>query len=417
MAARDRRLLGSLLSFLLVLTACGGGGGGGGGGPPGVTPALFNGVHDYMGLVAQSGPPLAVASQRGPLTADGVSMLSLTVTENVDGVITPQAPSGLGYALDAARNLRWQATPMTDIAAGGISADGRLAVLGTVQTGSFPALIFAGKRVGPHGAASLSGAYHVFGFVHDWSGPQDLTVFGTCTFDGVGTASLSALQNAGGSIAGPFPDAGTYTVSPDGVLDYTFGFGQVFQGGVYAGGSLAVTCGATSAGGDPALFVFVKAGAGLGNATLSRSYFIAGFQRDLSADWASATGTLVANGTGSATVTLTTNDGTIGMDPPVMLSYAVAADGATTYAVGDTFAGAVSADGGILVLAGGTSVLSNPVLFVGIRWRSPPRGARVPGAGDGSRTPPRTRRVPAPSGEARAPCRVRGRRRPRPLPR
>jgi hypothetical protein len=353
------------LAALAALAACGGSGGGGGGPVVvGVSDATFHST--YFAVLAAGGTTsgLHALTSRGTLSANGAGIASHTSTGNDTGTIT--GPDTLVSTYDVAADGTLELTALSvPFARGGISADGRFALLGSVAPGAVPGFLALARRDGFYDLASLSGAYHLVMFSTDDRTEDSTGVTGLLTFDGAGSAAGTITANFMGTVGAPGPFSFGYTVAGDGASTLTFGPAPFFEGGVAAGGLVGIWSGGLEAGSTPIMVAAVKAATSAGLATLQGSYWIVLLERDQgSREFRSIHGSAVANGAGSVTLFSTSNsEGVFVTEAPQTTTYTVAADGTLTVdAGGSGLRGGISQDGSFAVLGGGTLAGSNPTI-------------------------------------------------------
>jgi hypothetical protein len=368
MPSRSFRGLG--LFVLALLTACGGSGDGGGGGdvvpPIGVIDdSVFQG--DYFTALTAGGHGLGAEGRGGTgvMVADGAGVVVHSQTINDSGVVfgPGTSPYGFDVAADGSLELSIAATVF---ARGGISADGRCALLGTVAPGLSPGFLVLHRREGQFANASLSGDYRLVSFQFAPVTGASLAFTGLVTFDGGGVMTGSATLNSMGALlVGPLP-ASAYSVVADGTSVLTLGAADV-EGGVLSGGAVAVWAGSTTATENPAIHVAVKAGATAGLSTLQGEYWAVAIRRDpVTDDFTSLTGTVTSDGVGGVTLLATANtEGVITVDPPQPTTYLLSATGQLTIdPAGSVLVGGVTQDGSFAAVAGGTSPGSDPILLI-----------------------------------------------------
>ena len=364
MAARTARTL-ALLGAVAALSACGGSGGGN---PPAgtiLTVADYDGTYFIVFKTSGTTGTPEVLATTGTLTTDGAGNAAHSHTINHEGTVSGPSTTDYEYsvAADGALDLR---IGTTLFARGGLSSDGRCALLGNMVPGTLPGVLVQLRREGLHGLSSLSGAYHYVELTYSPLGTASITFSGSVTFDGAGAGTASAMANAMGTISGPLGGPISYTVIGDGTSTFTLGSG-VLEGGVADGGAVAIWGGATNGPESPGIAVAIKAASAAGLATLQGSYWIVGLARDpVSDDFRSFHGTAVADGIGNVTLLSTSNtEGVIATEPPQPTTYTVAPNGKLTVAAGgDALVGGVSADGRFAVVGGGTTPGSEPTICV-----------------------------------------------------
>lgn len=157
--------------------------------------------------------------------------------------------------------------------------------------------------------ATLSGTYR---FTYLTSESQVRSEQGFAAFDGQG--GWSALSS------------GTYHVGADGTLELTDGKGWI-EGAVSADGIMAFGA-SVSWGSSPTMTVLLRKGDGFGNASLSGTYFVAGFGTDGQAESICLTGTMTFDGSGTIAASVSVNKGKDEPSPESATgSYSVSSDG------------------------------------------------------------------------------------------
>lgn len=335
--------------------------------PPG---ALFTGPYFLLAFLGDDDTPDEGRAIWGDFSADGAGGMSFgAASSNANGV-TASGGGGAGlYTLDASGVLEWQTPSALPFYRGGLSSDGAVCGLTSVSAPLPPLLVLGLRRGGTFDAASLAGTWHAVGFSYDHGALLDVSWWGTVDFDGAGTGTASRTTNTAGGIAGPAMNAGAYVVAPDGTLHYTH-FGAPLQGGILAGGGLAVLTGTTTAGGWPTLLILVRAATAATAATLTGTYHAVGMEAPNAGvpEWRSYLTTAAADGAGSITIHtgLSNSDGMVAAQPGGTTTYGVAANGALTVA-GGTQVGGVSASGRFAAFAGGTGAGNAPNVWFLLR--------------------------------------------------
>ena len=157
---------------------------------------------------------------------------------------------------------------------GTVTANGRVAVLSTIGSGTNPGIKILGRKEGTHSNASLTGLYHLSAFAYNHGGMNDLAYWGSVTFDGVGGGPGSATTNRDGGLIGPIGFTFPYSVAADGTVTGDFG-NQPMTGSIIAGGEVVIMAGGTTAGLSPLFMVLTKGTTGATNALLSGTYRLA----------------------------------------------------------------------------------------------------------------------------------------------
>ena len=365
------------LVVCVMLAACGGSGD-----DPAAPAAAFQGTYFFAALGgSQIDVPARSHMDAGALVADGIGSASATISlNNEDGVIGAGSVIPLTFTVgaDGVLDLR---DGSGSVMTGGLPTGGDLALGAGLTPAEEPLLMMMVKSVGTFGNASLNGDYHLFGVIPSAAGSQMTTVQGV-TFDGLGGMSNSTLpgwSNFSGSVT-PLPafaTVGTYAVAADGrvTVDGGVAMGHL-TGAVLAGGNFAILAGDTVAGFPPRLFLLLKVGAGLTNATFSGSYWLAGiaFLDATLTDFGCASGDLVADGAGGLPVVdqVLNIEGTI-VPNTAADDYAVSPNG--TLLTGDVGGssggpkqqGAITPDGRIAVMSGSIVAGGAPMLYLVVR--------------------------------------------------
>lgn len=344
---------------LFCLAACGGSSSNGGPGSP-WSPATLSGTY-WLAVIDTDG---AGESTWGTATSDGVSVLSLLADNNDEGVISMGGMQELRYTIAADGTLTIiDPVDMMPVAQGGISADGRRAVLSTATTMASPFLVVLLKTSGTFSDASLSGDYH-------WSryslSPAGSLYDTKITCDGMGAYTGTGAVNTVGALDGGAV-MGTYAVAADGAAEFG-NFGQTAHGCLAAGSDLALFGGGDTAGNVRALHVLMEAGTGMDDADLQGSYWFAGIEYSVSgAMFGSFYGSFTADGAGDASVVGTSFDGSALAPLLGSPTYSVATDGTVVVnrsGVMENLTGGMTPDGRFFAVGGGALASSNTVLIV-----------------------------------------------------
>lgn len=372
------RVVGALCSLvaiasLTVLSSIGCGGGGGGGGLPGTpqpTDALFSRTYHRNTFYGVVGAQNQAATEWGETVADGMGNVGGgQIYLNVNGALGgPFVPLGQPYSVQPGYGLSFGGAQT-----GGISTDGRVAILGETGGGAGAGIVTLLRRQGTFSAASLNGTYHLMMFLYLHLSAQDAAFWGTATFDGQGNSTSSVSRNDNGVVSGPSsPPAGTYSVAADGTVTWTRA-GNTYSGGLLEGGDLAILTGGTVANQVPVLMVLIRAGQGLSNATLSGAYHTVGLLANAPAGttprWRNYVGASVADGVSQWSLGAGTmnSDGVVLPVPPLGVSaYAVAGNGALTMVTAN-WLGGVTPTGSFAAVAGGATQGDAPQLWLLVR--------------------------------------------------
>lgn len=346
-----------LVSFL---AACGGGGGTG---EP--LPTLAAGSYHSVSVKGFHGPPDNMRTNVGTLLSDGVSLITDAGSiENENGLITPD-PGGpvIPYSLSSEGVLSLS-DGLGEHFRGGLTAGGTtLGLAAVLPVGpSESGLVLALKQGAGMSDASLAGDFHCCYFGK--SGGAHVGVVGTAAFDGAGGVGLgTTLANTEGVITGLSFGLGSYGVAPDGAL--TLG---EFRGGVSITGDHAIAGGGVTAGALNLTWVFIRQATAAALESLTGTYTIVGVGYDLAeGKYSDVAGSVRIDGDGRCMVTVTINREGVLSTLFWASTYTVAPDGKlelTLTGTGNTFRGAISADGSFGMLGGGSVPGSDPALFV-----------------------------------------------------
>jgi hypothetical protein len=361
--AGDKARLRRCVSLTLVsfLAACGGGGGAGG-----ALPTLPAGEYHAVTFKGFHGPPDNVRTNVGPLLSDGVSTLTDAGSiENENGVISAD-PGGpvIPYSIspDGVISI---SDSLGEHFRGGLTAGGKTFALAAVLP-FFPSeagLTLALKKDSGLSDATLTGDYHTCYF--GTAGGGHVGVVGTAAFDGAGGVGLgTTLTNTDGVITGPSFGVGAYAVTTDGA----FTLGPAFRGGVSSSGDHAIAGGGVTPGSLQLTWVFVRQATAADLGSLTGTYTIVGVGYDVAeGKYSDMAGSVRVDGDGRCMVTVTINREGVLSTLFWASAYTVAPDGTlelTLTGTGNTFRGAISADGSFGMLGGGVVPGSDPALFV-----------------------------------------------------
>lgn len=308
------------------------------------------------------------------MTANGTGRFDSDLRANQNGVlIYVGMDTDLIYTVTKDGRMIWDSpdAPGVDLYAGGISRNGSLAVLGAVRSGSRPGFAVLVRRSAGFTPGSLAGTWNVCGFSNDHAAPDSGGNVGRVTFDGFGGWTSQTWWNVDGEIIPMADGAGTYAVDANGSCRIRFpGTGEVV-GTVHPGGAFLAASGGAADGTSPTVYVFVRRAEGASAAILTGTYAIAGLEYDpAEGGFVSRAGTLVANGAGGFTATITRNEqGTILPVEEATGTYAIGPDGAMTLTSdgGETLQGGISPDGAYGVVGGSQGTLTPPCLHVFLR--------------------------------------------------
>jgi hypothetical protein len=352
---------------VLALASCGGGGGGGGGGVPPGDESLLSGDYFMWLLYSQDDTPDEGGSLWGEVSADGMGGLTGTTTENGAGSVT----GGIALPATAYTVAPSRATALTFGTfgfTGWTNAAGTLLATGSTTAAFDPSIIALLKLGSGFNLGSLSGDYHVTGYIVNGTG-EAITYWGNAAFNGAGTVTITAATNTEGTVVPPIAVTATYSITASGRLTIVFpGGGDTFTGSILPDGELALVAGSTVNGGDPGAFAFIPKATTAANSTLSGSYQLIGLERDGSS-FTSLTGEANASGINAITATFTRNQGgVISTSGPDVVDYSVTGDGTLTVdATADMMMGGVSPSGAYAILSGPSAPGSSPDFLVLMR--------------------------------------------------
>jgi hypothetical protein len=333
------------VGLLSVLAACGGSGDGSGGGGLGL-----DGEFHVASIGGRFDTAPDVEAIFGRATVDGdASTVTFDITVNGEGTVG-SGTEVLPARLDADGTFALLTQDMsgpTDGLRGALADDESVIVLGSVSSGSRPAIFVKIRESSAAAASNLAGGYHLVVLRHE---PKVSGLVGQATFDGAGTGQILAgatVNDEGVISAVPFPYPLTYAIAADGGATLQF-FANDHPGGLRQGGDLLAVAGSEQAGGFPTILVFLRAATTASVATFSGTYAMVELRYAASiTTFSSITATAQADGAGAFSFAGTQNEeGTIA---PILgnSTYTVAADGALTI---DSIRGAVSPDGRFAVL-------------------------------------------------------------------
>jgi len=197
-------------------------------------------------------------SYTGTMNANGSGAWALNVTGNVDGTIVPGSTNSGTYSIAADGTGTFTDTSAI-VAQGGVLASGDIVVTSVMTAGVGCEILVGIRKGGIFNNALLQGPYRAIAF---GSSPgiaaSHYSLSTDATFDGAGNMTWTATQNAEGAISTIPVISETYVVQADGTLTITnAGVGLTFNGGVLAGGSVAVAA-CVTAGGFMEIRVYVK---------------------------------------------------------------------------------------------------------------------------------------------------------------
>ncbi len=348
-----------LVGLTLILGSCGGGGSDGGV----IGVASFAGTY-WLALYEPSGGAGGGTATWGTAVSDGAGNVTLDGMANDGGMVSAPGAQGLTYTVDPDGTLRvFQAA--TEVVRGGISGDGNCAILATTSTTITPLILVLIRSVGAFSPATLTGDFHMTAYLDQGSAGSlhstKVAFDGVSAYDGTGAINEDGLQD-GGMLPG------TYTVAPSGLATVSL-FGALHDGCLMTGGGFGAFAGGNANSTPPAILLLMRAATAATNATLSGSYWVVGIEKDLTGPFESITGTITADGVNQLSIDATRFDGTTLGAVMGSAVYNVSTDGAVVADRSGVFGnedmvGAVSADGRIAIISGGSVSGSNPVLFV-----------------------------------------------------
>ena len=242
-----------------------------------------------------------------------------------------------------------------------------------------------GKKPAPSpGPAELfTGTYHYAAWTGD-SGPpnSEEARWGLADADGAGNLSLTFAKNVDGVLGSLGPTALTYTVSAARAFEWQVDGLPGVLGGITDDGRVGVLS-SIAAGSTPAVWFVTRREGVFSTASLSGSFHMVAFQRNLSGPANdSIWGTIVFDGAGTATTSVKVNeDGGVGPTVTPGATYTVAADGTTTLSIGDlALTGATRVGGDLVVLSGSMTAGTAPILMVLVRGGSSASAATLSGS-------------------------------------
>lgn len=353
----------TLLLTGALLAACGGGGDG--------PSSPFRGHYwrfDFGGSV--HGQSMFLLQTRGTVYVDSART---SRTDAVDIGVGPSPTVTGEHSVDADRNLYGEGG-WTYAKTGGVSPLGRCAVAARTAGTVWPSAFILLGHVGGFDDSSLDGLYHLVGLQRRYLSVEAIHAC-EAEFDGTGGYEAStAFANLQGRIFDVTPEAGlTYSVSPDGLLIMDdLAAAMHLQGGVLAGGQVALAAGPTATGTlGSTLYALLAQATGLTGADFDGSYWTVSLEYEPDAV-RSTIGTLVADGSGGYAYSFTE---CLNVDlRPISLAsrmytgtYAVADDGTLEItAEGGDLVGGLTQAGDFFVLAGGAATGDRSVFMFGV---------------------------------------------------
>lgn len=344
----------------LSISACGGSGSGGGGG----SARSFTGVWH---LVVVAGVSPSMTARWGLATADDTGAVTFSFTSNTGGVQQPAAMTTGTYTVGGSGSLDVTTSPGSRTFSGGISSDGQYANLSA--TSGTPAAYFM-IRVGPIPDTSVvAGNYHVARMRESLSSPSIGSWWSQTIVVDVGAGTIgggAAFTNLNGAVSSTAWGSGPFTIDgSNGVAT-----GPDTSGGAQVDGQALLLGGRMTGSVDPIGAVYVKHSSAATAATFSGTYRVAGLQGDFTTpEFLATAGTLNADGANGGSMTATQNreGGSNALNGAIATS--VQANGVATLTLpnGDALQGAISADGRLVALGGGTLATQFPAFFVLVR--------------------------------------------------
>ncbi len=357
--ARSRLVL-VLVGLALILGSCGGGGGGG---------VLF-GVTSFAGTYwlvlfepdSSSGDPVATW---GTAVSDGAGNVTLDGMANEAGMLSSPGAQALTYTVDLDGTTRFF-QGATEVVKGGISGDGNCVILAANSTSLTPLIVVMIRTVGTFSPATLAGDFHISGY--SVPGGAESLHSTKAAFDTVSAFSGSGASNTDGTQDGGAL-SGTYTVATSGQATLTL-FGATHEGCLQTGGGFGLFGGGNAMSDIPAIYMLMRAASSASTATLFGSYWAVGIEKDLvGGGFGSIFGTVTADGVNQLWIAGTRYDGTTLGPLTGTAVYGVSSDGTVVADRSGVFGnedlkGAVSPDGRIALLAGGSVAGSRPLLYI-----------------------------------------------------
>ena len=200
---------------------------------------------------------------------------------------------------------------------------------------------------------SLEGAYWMAMALANATAGNTNASWGTITLSAGGSGSVTGSNNLNGTVS-PIPaTAATHNYAPEPSRDMAVTVnGATFNGRLSPNGEVFAAS-STTAGLDPNLMVCVRKGGTHSLASSTGSYAMVLYTPGVNL----FTGTITLDGTGTATVSGSVNDGVTAPGPiGDTIGYALGADGALSFmAAGDLLVGGISPSGEVMVLGGDAS--------------------------------------------------------------
>ncbi|MDJ0975086.1 MAG: hypothetical protein QNJ98_11545 [Planctomycetota bacterium] len=257
-------------------------------------------------------------------------------------------------------------------ARGGISTDGRVAGAIFPQGG----IGVWGKHEPATHVADVAGSYRFALLMDSLTGPELQAFVGVCTLDGAGGVSFgSELANVEGTVIPTGTASGGYNLADRGRIEMELGSGLNLLGSMAYGGELLVFGGGIAPDHPPCILLMIRQGTGLTPDAFEGSYFAFGheFRLDLPPllqSSATFEGEVTADGAGIADLTYEERivDGAPAPAASQLGTYTLAPDGELQVEWDfQTLRGAITGDGEVAILGGGTGDGDRPTLIVLIR--------------------------------------------------
>jgi len=362
---RTRFLLFSGVLFALGATAaCGGSGSSGPAAGPTGSNALLAGAYHYLTVGGEQGPPAHTLVQWGASQADGAGTLDVTaLAEDVDDTVGAGSPFSTPYSVAPDFGFTLGGAGL-EVAHGGITADGRLALTASTRPGTMPALLMLVRQGSGFSAADVAGTWHFL--YHSPFTTTGQILWGTVTLDGLGGQTLDLQSMVNGVPNGSIVQSDSYSVAPDGTLSMT---APKLVGGLLPSGDVAILVGPQSTplvSNTAAVCVILRESTAATVGTLSGTYTVVGRRVDVPAGTQNAvTGTATVTSPGTLAVSWVENhEGTIGSAQNATLTFTIGPDGRLVLLADDIYVGAVSQDGRVAAVVGGTEYGSDAQILV-----------------------------------------------------
>jgi hypothetical protein len=218
----------------------------------GFSDASLSGAYHFSGFAVSFG---STFSYFGVITFDGIGSAALNLGFNIEGAISPPAPTTATYSVAADGQVTLTFTG-GDAYTGTILPDGGLALLGgSTINGQAPAALALVPKTSGASNATLNGTYQLIGMEREGSGFTSLT--GSVVADGSGSLTATFTRNTDGVITTSGPDIVSYSIDADSTLRIDPA-GEEFIGGVSPTGAYAILGGPTLTGTNPKFFVLMR---------------------------------------------------------------------------------------------------------------------------------------------------------------